>query len=122
MDDAGGVRGAERVGDLRADVERAHHVEHRLATEHLREGPPLEILHHEEVIAVGGLAEVVDLDDVRVADLVDRARLLEEALHDLAVAGELAVMTLSATRLPSSGCSARYTAPMPPVPIFFRTR
>ena len=31
-------------------------------------------------------------------------------------------MTLSATFLPISGCSARYTAPMPPVPILASTR
>ena len=52
----------------------------------------LELLHHAvgAVAAVGrGLDEVEDLDDVPVVDLVDRARLAEEALHEPLVEGVL---------------------------------
>src|SRR3972149_5768963 len=37
------------------------------------EGAPLEVLHDVEVLTLRALPEVVDLDDVLVADLVDRA-------------------------------------------------
>src|ERR1041384_5865886 len=67
----GGARGA-RARDLRADVQRAHHVERLVARQHRRQRPALEVLHDVEVIALGRHAEVVDLDDVLVADLVVR--------------------------------------------------
>ncbi len=91
MDDAGLVRGAERVADLRGDVQGAPGVEHALAREELRQRLALQVLHDEEVIALGRLPEVVDLDDVLVADLGDRTRLLVEARDHFLVAGELAV-------------------------------
>ena len=83
------VRGVERRRDLRADVHRAHDVDRGLARQHRRERQPLEVLHDVVVIAVGRHAEIVDLDDVLVADLVDGLRLLEEARHDIAVRREV---------------------------------
>jgi hypothetical protein len=91
MDDPGGVRGGERAGDLRADVQRPHHVERDLARQRRRERPALEVFHDVEVVALRRHAEVMDLDDVLVADLVDRAGFLEEPRHDVAIAGQLVV-------------------------------
>ena len=100
VDDAGDVRRGQRARDLCAHVQRTHGVERGLAGEHRGERLTLEILHDVEVVALGRDPEVVDLDDVLVADLVDRAGLLEEALHDLLVAGELAVDDLERHLLP----------------------
>ena len=86
MDHAGRVRRGERARDLRADVERAHARRARVSAPSTDASVlPLEVLHDVEVVALGRHAEVVDLDDVLVADLVDRLRLLEEPLDDLAV-------------------------------------
>ena len=58
--------------------------------------------------AVVELAEVEDVDDVLVADLDRRARLVEEARHDLRVrATARGRSTLIATLRPMRGCSAR---------------
>jgi hypothetical protein len=92
VDDGVGVGGGQRAGDLRADVERAGDRDAALVAGQLhREGLPLEVLHDEEVLAVVGLPEIVDLHDVLVADLVDGARLVEEPADHLLVAGQLAV-------------------------------
>ena len=50
----------------------------------------VEALHHVVVAAVGELAELEDVDDVAVADLVDRARLGGEPLDHRRVGGVLA--------------------------------
>ena len=63
------------------------------------------------------LAEREDVDDVAVADLVDRARLGDEPRDHLRVRPRTCGdSTLIATCLPISGCAARYTAPKPPSP------
>ena len=67
--------------------------------------------------AVGELAGLEDVDDVRVTDLVDDLRLEQHAVAVEArrrAAG--ACTTLSAARLPISSCTTAYTAPMPPRP------
>ena len=51
----------------------------------------LQVLHHEVELAVGRRAEVADVDDVLVTDLVDRLRLDHEARHHLGVARQLGV-------------------------------
>ena len=48
-----------------------------------------EQLHDDEAVAVGRLPEVLHVDDVLVADLRDRARLVEEARDHLLVPGQL---------------------------------
>ena len=77
VDDSLGVRRPERLAHLGAD---------RLDLLG-RHGPPgdglaqrlaLQEFHDEVGLAVRGLPEVEDLDDVRVRDHVDRARLVEE--------------------------------------------
>src|SRR5207248_5950656 len=50
------------------------------------QGVALQELHHEVMAAVLADGEVEDLEDVVVADEVDGAGLVEEALHDPAVA------------------------------------
>jgi len=64
MDDAGGMRGLERVAELQADPDRACDAE-RPAVELVRERAPAEQLHHDVENAVLGLTEVVDADDRR---------------------------------------------------------
>jgi hypothetical protein len=49
----------------------------------------LEILHHEERTPLGIATEVVDVDDVLVADRIDRTRLLVKALDHLIRSAEL---------------------------------
>ena len=51
-------------------------------------------LHHEVVPVVVGDVEIEDLEDVVVADDVDRARLVEEAIDDFFVVRELRVQEL----------------------------
>jgi hypothetical protein len=53
VDDPGGVGRRQRVGDLCAHVQRPRHVEEPLAGQHLRQGLAVEVLHHEEQIALG---------------------------------------------------------------------
>jgi hypothetical protein len=77
-----------RLAHRRADL--CEHVLERLEGEALgRDGLiqrlPLEQLHDEKEDAVRGVTAVVDLHDVRVADVAQQARLAEEALHELLV-------------------------------------
>jgi hypothetical protein len=51
-------------------------------------------LHHEVVPVVLGDVQVEDLEDVVVADDVDGPRLVEEAIDDLVVVGELGMEEL----------------------------
>ena len=64
----------DRVGERQAAL--LHPIAKRAA---------VESLHHEVAAAIGERAEREDVDDVRVADLIDRPRLLHEALDRLAV-------------------------------------
>ena len=108
VDDARRVRRGERVGDLRADVQRARRRRARLAAPSTWASVrPSRYSMMKKCSPSVGLAEVVDLDDVLVADLVDRARLVEEALTTSRLPASSRWMTLSATFLPISGCSAR---------------
>ena len=61
-----------------------------LAIEERVERLAVEVLHHVVVAAVVELAEREDVDDVAVADLVDRARLGDEPRHHLGIDRELA--------------------------------
>ena len=79
MDDAEGVRRAERREDVRH--RRAHHVERgEAAADDLRERLPLEVLH-DEVPEPLVLAEVQDAHDVAVVEPRRRLRLALEALR-----------------------------------------
>src|SRR5262249_21166507 len=56
--------------------------------------PPVEKLHEQVRLPVGGLAEIDDLDDPGVADRRRRARLVPETLDDLRLRRELRVEEL----------------------------
>ena len=100
VDDAGLVRRGERIRDLERDRQRPLGRQRRLGPDHLRQGDPRQVLHDEvdEPIAAAraGLdhAVVDDVDDVRVADRVDRLGLGEEPGDDVLVRRELGVKDL----------------------------
>ena len=84
MDDLLGVRRGERLADLAEHVQQQRH-RHRPPLAHqIVERLALEILHHEVDAAVGAVAVVVDVDDVRVIDEVDGLGLLQEPRDDRA--------------------------------------
>ena len=86
--DAVAVGEAEGGGDVGADVGGAVGVQRALGAEDLRQGAPVDVLHDDEVGAVG-LAPVVDADDVGVVEVGGRRGLPPEALHEGGVGGEL---------------------------------
>jgi hypothetical protein len=86
MNDPCVVGRREAVGDLRGDVADALDGHTFAALEHRRDALALEELHHDVRGAIGELAEVGDVHDVRVADARSRTRFLEETLQDLLVA------------------------------------
>ena len=88
MDDALFVRGLERVDDLQEHVERARHRHAPLACSALAERLALQPLHHEVRAPVGQHAEREDVDEVRMADLIDRARLVDEALDGVLIGAQ----------------------------------
>ena len=65
-----------------------------LVAQHLAEIEPVEPLHDEVDVAVGGGARVGDVDDVGMADLRRRARLAAEARHQIGLPRELRVQDL----------------------------
>ena len=122
MDDAASRARPRARRDLVEDLDRLVERQ-RPRSSRSREALALQPLHHEVAAAVGQRAEREHVDDVGVADLVDRARLLDEALdrrRDRCRAPRCS--TLIAARLPITGWIAAYTAPMPPSPIFCSTR
>ena len=87
VDDALFVRRLERVDDLQEHVERARH-RHAPLLHALAERLALQPLHHEVRAPVGQHAEREDVDEVRMADLIDRARLVDEALDGVLVGAQ----------------------------------
>ena len=75
---------ARRIGSASASGSVADAIDQRV------ERLAVEELHHVVLAAVGELAEREDVDDVAVADLVDRARLGDEPRHHLRIDRELA--------------------------------
>ena len=86
VDDPLRVRRAQRARHLVDDGDRAQQIEAALARQHGVERFAVQILHHEEDGPVVRLAEVGDVDDVRVIDQARRARLAQEALDRLLAA------------------------------------
>src|SRR6185295_2631406 len=74
-----------------------------------------QVLHREVRLAVGGLAEVEDLDDVLVPDEVDGARLVEEAGHDVGVARERDVQQLDGDAAADDRVLGEVDDPHPPL-------
>ena len=85
------VRGPECVGDLAADLHRRRRGQRPGPLEALAQRLAVEQLHEDEGRAVGprvravDLARLVDGDDAGVNDPRERARLADEAAHDLGV-------------------------------------
>jgi hypothetical protein len=84
---------------------------HRAALEPRGQALAVEILHHEVVAPDGKLIEGEDVDDVRMADLVDGVCLLLEARIRSGYCAACGASTLIATRLPISGCVPRRRRP-----------
>ena len=81
VDDALLVRELQRVANLRHDGERLLGL-HLPGADHLAQVYAVHEFHR-EIIQPAALAEVVDGDDVRVAELRERARLASEALDEI---------------------------------------
>ena len=84
VDDAVAVRVAERGEDLARVRDRDRDRAEPARADQLLERPPLDVLHDDEVGAVG-LAPVEDRDDVRVREPCGVRRLAAEALDELLV-------------------------------------
>ena len=88
VDESGGVRGVERVGDLAEERQRPRARQRPLADQ-LGERRPAHELHR-EVQPVLGLARLVHGDHVRVLERRLQPALAPEALDELGVRAELA--------------------------------
>ena len=97
VDDAVAVGEAERGGDVGADVGHAVGVERALGAQDVGERAPVDVLHDDEVGAVG-LAPVVDADDVGVVEVGGRGGLPPEPLDERLVGGELREQDLHGDR------------------------
>ena len=87
MDDARAVEGRERAGDLTGDLDSLAPRERLAVLESLAEAPA-EVLHRDVGGAVVGLPDREHLDEVRVAEVGEERRLLEEALSAVRIVGE----------------------------------
>ena len=88
MEDAGLVRGCQRIGDLHAVAQRLGHAE-APGGNHLVQRAAGDVLHHDEVDARVG-PDVVDRDDARVVQRAGRPGFLDEALPAVGI-GHLVV-------------------------------
>ena len=86
--DAEVVRARERGAHLLEDVDGARE-RHRALRELARERDADEVLHDEIELALFRLADVVDVDDVRVIDAVGGARLAEHPRAEVRLAAEV---------------------------------
>ena len=87
MDDAGGVRAGEPVGQLAGDVQHPPGRQRVLGADEVAQRPPVHELHDREG-QPRRLADLVDRDDVRVVEGGGRARLLGEAAEAVRDRGE----------------------------------
>jgi hypothetical protein len=99
VDDAGAVGVVERGGDLAADLDDLAGRERRLAADPLLEVLALDQLHH-DVVDVAVAADVVDRDDVGVAQPRGGAGLAAKALEEFGLAAELLAEDLDGDRPP----------------------
>ena len=106
VDDAGAVGPRQAVGELGAEVEQLGDGQ-RPARETAPQRLALDVLHDHVVLArlAGRLADVVDLDDVRVVEGGGGAGLPVEPVQQLGIGAERS--TLSATVRPSRVSRAR---------------
>jgi hypothetical protein len=86
MDDALGVRGVQRVGNLDPQVEQFVDLQ-RLAAEAVLEGFSFQLLHHDKGLAFV-LANLVHRADIRVVQRRGGPRLAPKTFEELAVVDE----------------------------------
>ncbi len=108
------VGGSERVGDLGGDHDGLRQ-RHRTAGQPVRQGPPFQVLHHEEHTFLV-LSDIVQGADVRVVQGGDRLGFLLEPARRPGSALSWEESTLRATSRSSLVSRARKTSPMPPAP------
>ncbi len=82
------VRARKRCAHLLDDVDAARE-RHRARRELGRERRADEVLHHQIELAVVGLADVVDVDDVRVVDAIGGARLAQHPRAEVRLSAEV---------------------------------
>ncbi len=83
MDDAGGVRLGDRLARVEHVRDHVGHGERAALAQHRREVAAFEMLHDHVRRAVLELSDVVNPRDVLALEPHDRARLADEARHDL---------------------------------------
>ena len=100
MDDAGLVGRVQRARDLLRDADSAMHRQAADPVDLLREQRALEVLEHDVGHALAREAHVRALGDVRVAERTGGARLVEEAVDDVPVGGQVWVQHLDRDAAP----------------------
>ncbi len=117
MEDVLPVCCIERARDAAQDRERLRERQPLLRREVLVERRAVEQLHHVVLATVRQLSEREDVDDVAMADLIDRPRLGDEARDHLRVRRELTIQDLDGGMLADDGdgrrCTRRRTRPPP---------
>ena len=88
MDDAARMRVMHGVRELGQQVHTTRERDRLVAAQHLRHRLALGVFHREVEATVGELPEVVDRDDVGMAQPVDRTRLAAKPRHELRIVGE----------------------------------
>ena len=112
VDDPLPVRRLQRLADLAQQPPRLVGLE-RAALQAIGQALAVEKLHREVVALVGQPPEREDVDDVRVADLVDGARLVDEPAHQLRVRGDVRRQNLDRDALADHGLDGRVDRPHP---------
>src|SRR5215213_6860115 len=87
----------ENVADLRGDTDCLGERETALACESLRQRLTFDKLHHDEVTAVRQVSRVEDHRGVRMAQLGHSSRFAKEAIRDVGVSANSALMIFTAT-------------------------
>jgi hypothetical protein len=100
VDDPLLVRRIQRVGDLRADRHRLSQWNSFFPLEAVGQRLALQVLHHEVELALRRVAEVRDVHDVLVPDLIDRLGLGDEPRDDVGILRQLRVDRLHGDLLP----------------------
>ena len=124
MDEPAPMRVIQRIGELDRVAQNVGGGS-GLAADALGQRLPFEIFHDQEPDRLGprsstrarGLADVVQVADVRMIERGDRAGFAFEARPAIGIADKLFRRTLMATVRSSRVSRALYTSPMPPAPI-----
>ena len=111
MNDADPVGGGQRVDDLAGRRDGLVDGHGALGVESGRAGSGLPQLHHEVDDAVLGVAEIRDVDDVGMADLVDRLGFLEEARNQPRIGAEIRAQHLHRHPLANHGVLGQVDRP-----------